>query len=255
MNELYLHCGAAHIERDALANLPIPQSRGNRHQPIHHFEFVEEMERALDEQGYELTESAYGVTHNGNRFFGVATVEHPALRAFDGGSFTVGFRGAHDMSFTRSLAAGGRIFVCDSLAFNGNVVLHTRQTTHISDRIVVMLDDMVGKLFDLYSRQLKQYDAYRLQHVSDTVANSAILEMGRQDVVNFSELGKVVAEWDNPTHEEHAEDGNSVWRLFNAATETMKLRNAAHPRLPQLPEKTMKLHRICDELAELPFAA
>jgi hypothetical protein len=231
----------------------VPQ--GPRHCPIAHSEFVDEVEGELVAQGYELRDTAFGVTKGGDRFFGLANVVHQDLRGFDGGEFVIGFRGSHDQSLPRGLAGGSRVFVCDNLAFSGELVLHTKQTTNIHQRLPILLQDMVHQLGTTLQHQVKQFDAYRTTRISQSEANDAILELGRRNVVNWSELGKVVDEWDNPSHDEHAEDGDTVWRLFNAATETLKIRNPAHPRVPLLVPKTTTLHRICDQLSELPLAA
>ena len=133
--------------------------------------------------------------------------------------------------------------------------MSTKHTTFIHERLPVLIEDMISRLGIRFDKLREQVDQYRLAQVSKSAADAAIVEMGRRNVINWSELGKVVAEWDEPTHEEHAEDGNNVWRLFNAATEVMKPRNPDHPRLPHLAPKTIELHSICDQLAELPLAA
>lgn len=252
---LMLHCGAHAIDRTALYALPNPVPMGPRHCPVHHADFIEEVEGTLESHGFQVKDSAFGVTHDGNRLFGLSTVEHKQLQCFGGGEFVVGFRGSHDQTLPRGLAAGSRVFVCDNLAFSGEVVMTTKQTTRIHQRLPVLLDDMVKRLGITFEHQVVQIDAYRTNRITDAAADAAILEMGRQGVINWGELGKVVNEWDEPSHDEHAEDGPTIWRLFNAATETLKPRNPDHPRLPLLAPKTAKLHRICDTLAGLPLAA
>ena len=252
---LVLHCGAQHVTREQIQALPQPQALGPKHAPIHHADFIREVEGELVEAGYNLTEQAFGMTPDGNRLFGTMAVEHPLYQGFEGGQFIVGLRGSNDNTFARELSAGTRVFVCDNLAFSGLVQMRTKQTTFIRGRLPRLIEDMIADLEVHFSRTVKQVDQYRLTQIPTSAADAAILEMGRQNIVNWSELGKVVKEWDEPSHEEHAEDGRSVWRLFNAATETMKLRNPEHPRLATLAPKTVKLHRICDELADLPVAA
>ena len=51
-----------------------------------------------------------------------------------------------------------------------------------------------------------------------------ITQMGRdhQGAFTAAQLGRAIQQWDEPSHPEHAEDGHTVWRLFNAATEALK---------------------------------
>ena len=164
-------------------------------------------------------------------------------------------RGSHDKSLPRGLAGGSRVFVCDNLSMSGELLLKTKQTTNVHQRLPVLIQDMVLQLGATLQHQVKQFETYRRTQINDGRANDAMIELGRRKVVNWSEMGKVVDEWDFPSHDEHAEDGDSVWRLFNAVTETLKIRNPAHPRLPALAPKTAILHRICDQLSGLPVAA
>lgn len=249
MSNLILHCGAQHIDRTALYGLPDPESQGRWHQPIHHADFLDQVEGALTRHGYQINAEALGLTPDGNRLFGVMEVQHQALQVFNGTSYTLGLRGSHDRSLSRGLATGSRVFVCDNLAFNGEQVMNTKQTTHVFDRLPRLIDDMIQRLREAFALQFQQLDSYAGTRISSTQADAAILELGRQGIVNWGELGKVTAEWDTPTHPEFAEDGPTVWRLFNAATEALKPRNPEHPRLPKLAPKTVKLHTICDQLA------
>ena len=174
------------------------------------------------------------MTHDGNRLFGAMQVVHERLPAFEEGHFLVGFRGSHDQSFSRGICAGDRILVCDNLLFSGEFGFNTVHTLNLKDRLQVLLDGLMGDLMERFLSRYESMKNYRRTRISDETASHAIIEMARRDIVNWSELGKVTEEWYSPSHEEHAEDGNTVWRLQNAATEAMRIRNAGHPRMPAM---------------------
>ena len=247
-NQLILHCGAQAATRSEINAMPSPVPQGPRHNPVHHGEFLERVEQTLDRYGFERGEAAYGLNHEGAQLFGVMEVVPPRIPAMEGASFTLGFRASHNQTLPAALASGSRVFVCDNLAFSGEQVLRTKQTTFFPQRLPHLLEQMVGELRISYSRQVVQLDSYRQTRINRMQADSAIVSLGRLNVVNWSELGKVVAEYERPSHEEHAEGGQTVWRLFNAVTETMKLRNEHHPRLAANLSKGAKLHRVCDRL-------
>jgi len=54
----------------------------------------------------------------------------------------------------------------------------------------------------------------------------------------------------SPSHDEHAEAGNSVWRMEQAATEALKGSNVI-----ALPERHSALVEILDDAAEFKIAA
>jgi hypothetical protein len=231
--------------------LPTPAPLGPIHKPVHHGAYVEMVENTLDQCGFEIKDQAFGVTNDGARFFGLMQIHHESLRdpKGTGVGHVIGLRGSHDQSIPRALAAGSSVFVCDNLAFSGELVVSTKHTTYIMDRLPDLIAETVKKLKVVYEHQDDQFDKYRLKQISENEADAAMMEMGRTNVIPWKDMGRMVKEWDEPTHMEHAEDGGSVWRLFNAATEVLKIRNPQHPRLPLLAERTVKLHGICDELA------
>ena len=257
---LILHCGANNVPRHELYAQPAPEKRGPRHQPMHHADFIEQPDKAAGPTAaYAIQEEAFGLSHNGNRLFGLYQVEHENLPAvLDGtGGFTVGFRGSHDMSFPRGICGGTRVFVCDNLGFSGELLVKSKQTLNLEHRLPVLMEHWVRELAERFGYMGKMVDAYRSTKITDETAAHAIIEMARRNIVNWGELGKVTEEWYSPAHEEHAEGGKNVYRLWNAATENLKPRNPEHPRLPNLmgsvdndrEGKGPRLQQLMDEVA------
>lgn len=73
--------------------------------------------------------------------------------------------------------------------------------------------------------------------------------MVRRDILNPSQLGKAIAEWDTPSHAEHAEQGFSIWRLQQAVTEAIKPSNPDRNAIPATWNRTIKLTGFLDEVA------
>jgi hypothetical protein len=254
MQGLMLHCGAQAATREEIERLPEPTIMGPQHKPIHHAEFLDLIERKLTAAGFDIKEQAYGITDSG-RMFGLQTLTTDRVRETPGTSFLFGLRAAYDQSFAASIAAGSRVFVCDNLSISGNFVMKTKQTTYYKDRLPRLVEDSINKLALTFRSQSERFDAYKRRELSPQTADAAILELARTGVTSWSNLGRVVAEWDEPSHEEHAEDGRSVWRFFNATTESLKIRNPEHPTVWSLPERSTRLHALCDRLCDLPLAA
>jgi hypothetical protein len=57
-------------------------------------------------------------------------------------------------------------------------------------------------------------------------------------------------EWDEPSHEEHAEDGYSMWRLYNAITEAIKPINRDRNAVPATWDRTMQIDPLFEEFKE-----
>jgi len=244
MQGLILHCGARHISREELYAYPTPEPQGPWHQPIHHADFIEQVEGQLLGYDYHITDEAFGISADGAKFFGVMQLrEHGG----EGHGFIVGLRGSHDRSMSRGISMGSRTFVCDNLAFSGDVVFQTRHTTNIDERLPVLIHAAVERIAPMAEYQNDCFECYKDKYLKPIEADAAITEIIRRGIINPSEVGKLINHWDEPPHEEFEEP--NVYRLFNAATEVLKPRNPDHPRLPYLAPKTQALHQVCNELA------
>jgi hypothetical protein len=247
-----LHCGAAAISRNDLAAMPLPEARGPRHVIRPYIDDVELVEHALADYGLAVNDEAFGITHDGGRFFGVLECS-PIEGEYLGKDYglLVGLRGSYDQSIARGLAVGSRVFVCDNLAFSGEVSILTRQTTRIGDRLPSMLRDAVARIPAMAEHQQVRFEAYRNTALTPRQGDAMVIELLRQGVVNTSQIGRVIAEWDEPSHPEHAEQGHSIWRMHNAVTEAIKPANRDRLAIPATWERTTKMTRFFDEVVGL----
>ena len=257
MNGLMLHCGAESIERGELANvLPLPEHFGGaRHNPVPYGEYVDQVADSIRSQGYAINDEKYGVDQDGGKFFGLMEIAPAIEGEFLGKDdkefgLMVGLRGSYNQSLARGLAIGSRVFVCDNLAFSGEVSFKTRQTTNINARLPGMIHNAVDQLLDLSVLQEKRFDAYKDREFKPRWGDAAMIECVRRGIVNPSQVGKVIEQWDTPIHDEHAAHGYSAWRFHNAVTEAIKP-TAGRPAVLQNQERTIKLTSFLDEVSGL----
>lgn len=253
MSNLMLHCGAEAIDRAGLAEVLPAGAMGARHNPVPYIDYVEQVTDNLKFAGYKVNDELFGVDQKGGKFFGLMEIT-PAIEGeyLPAGEYglTVGLRGSYNQTLARGLAIGSRVFVCDNLAFSGEVTFKTRQTTNINDRLPGMIETAVGQLIDLSVLQDRRFDAYKNTEFKARWGDAAITECVRRGVINPSQVGKVIAEWDAPSHAEHAEQGYSVWRYHNAVTEAIKPVNGRAAVLSNQ-ERTIKLTSFLDEVSGL----
>jgi hypothetical protein len=247
---LILHCGANYMDRAEINMLPTPLPQGPQHHPVAHGDFIDMVESACEDAGLFITEEAFGATADGNRFFGVVSLQGKGLAYAEDYTTCLGLRGSHDMSLGRGLAGGARVSVCDNLSLFGEWSLSTKHTTNIMDRLPAMIHNIVGHMGDASERQAAQFESYKECMLTSRQADAAMLDLLRRRVVNSQQLPRLIHEWDEPSHEEFEESGPSVWRLFNGVTEVLKPRTPeSNSTLPTLGPKTIALHAKCDELA------
>jgi len=257
---LLLHCGAAHVTYDELADLPVPDARGSRHavRP-----FVDDVDIVLDQFksiGARVEDTAYGVLSRDGlpaRFFGLIELRLPHVADDDFG-LMVGLRGSYDQTLPRGLAVGSRVFVCDNLAFSGEVHIKTKQTTFIGRRLPRLIAQAVDRIPSLAAAQSAKFDAYRDTTIGQRAGDAMLVELVRRGTMAPSQLGVAIKEWDTPSHQEHADLDWSVWRLHQAVTQAIKPANPERAAVPMTWQRTQVMTRFLDEsisLNPLPMAA
>jgi hypothetical protein len=229
MEGLMLHCGAEAISRHQLNDVLPGENLGRFHNPIPYAEFADQVAEQLACNGLYIHEEGYGVLNDGSKFFGLMEVstdkpiEGEYIAKNDRGyNLTVGLRGSYDQTLPRQLAVGSRVFVCDNLCFSGQVGIKTKQTTNIRLRLPALIQNAVAQIPEMGAIQDRRFDSYKNTEIRPEQGDAALIELVRRGSLNPSHVGKAIREWDEPSHQEHTENGFSVWRLQNAVTEAIK---------------------------------
>jgi hypothetical protein len=249
MNGLMLHCGAESTDRLGVAALPVPAPMGPRHAIRPFIDDIEIVTESMADQGLTIKREAYGVTTKDGmpaRYFGLIEVASQGAE-FD---LMVGLRGSYDQTLPRGLAVGSRIFVCDNLAFSGDIVFKTKQTTFVNDRIPAMLRDAISQVPAMAEVQSAKFDRYREVELVERQGNALLVEMMARGVLNPSQMGVAHQEWVEPRHAEHAQYGWSLWRLMNAMTEALKPANPQANAVQRNWGRTLEMTKALDEVAQ-----
>lgn len=233
---LIIHAGASAVSYDDLRAVATPQGT-DTHVPVAHHEIVELVRYTLGFYGHEIMTEDHAVTPDGARYFGLLSLRSPYGDYTD----TVGLRNSHDKSFPIGIAFGSRVFVCDNLAFIGDHVIRRKHTVKAKRELPGLVTEIVQPLQLQRISQNQKLLSYQASPISDALADHAIMDMYRQDIIGVQAIGHVHEQWQRPTHDW----GNkTVWRLFNAATYALAGKAAERPML------TQQLHQVLDAVAE-----
>ena len=238
---LMLHCGANAVERNDVFNADTPQGTAT-HCPIPHSRLLTEVTDTLRYHDYHIVSEAHGMTNDGNRYFGMLQL---ATNASDH-AIVVGIRNSHDKTFPAAIAAGSGVFVCDNLAFSGEIKIARRHTRYILRDLPRVTHRAVSRLYNCWVNQARQMEAYKAHALTDDRARALMVEAVKRNVFGCTALPKVLAEWEAPSHDEFSE--STAWRWFNSVTEIGKQWSA-----DQLYRRTQLLHGLLN--AEVGIAA
>ncbi|BDS05401.1 hypothetical protein NT6N_04410 [Oceaniferula spumae] len=215
---MLLHCGAQVVDRQDLFEVATPHGTDTWY-PLPHRSLVTEVEHQLQAAGFQLRGETHALTHDGSRYFGVIQVNLPTRSARDFG-WVVGLRNSHDKSLPAGLVAGTQVFVCDNLAFNGEVKLSRKHTRFAMRDLKQLTARAVGKLGDKFADFDRRISAYKKMYLPDRSAHDLIVRSVDCRAITASQVPAVLEEWRKPSHEEFLP--RNAWSLFNAFTEVYK---------------------------------
>lgn len=257
---MVLHRGGQSVTIDTVRAVTTPGAT-ETWTPIAHDWLIDETLKQLETREMPVISQKHALAANGRRYFGVFELER-GNEHNKGYSVTLGLRNAHDKSMTAGFTTGSRVFVCDNMAFSGDIVINRRHTKNIYSDVRRLIEDAVSRFQITLNTQDNRFDQYKLTKINDKDANNLIVQGLRRGAITALRVPQVVKEWYEPSKIEHRDDGNSIWRLFNAFTQTLKAEDGGS--IAQLPARTTRLTAMLDEAVqftpggiqqELPLAA
>ena len=153
--------------------------------------------------------------------------------------YVVGLRNSHVQKYPAGLVVGSWVFVCDNLAFSGEVSVTRKHTTNIRRDLQGLVSKAVGFLSERWLDQETRINAYRDYNVTNVRAHDLIIKALDARVITTQQVVKVLQEWREPQHEEF--QARNAWSFFNSFTEVLK---GTNPFI--LAPRTQTLHGLLD---------
>lgn len=234
---LMVHAGAMRVDRGQIESAATPKPTETWF-PIPHHRFLEGIQLAVENSGLHVVEEAHALSEDKNRYFGLlqlANGKNP-----EDYSLILGLRNSHDKKFPAGLVVGSGVFVCDNLAFSGEIKIARKHTRYINDDLPRLIDGAIGRLGDMRKTQDERIASYKSKEMTDLQAHDFLIQSLDAQVMPVTRIPDVLKEWRTPRHAEFAEQKNA-WRMFNAYTEVMKDSNVF-----LRPKTTQALHGLMD---------
>src|SRR5437870_12734486 len=115
------------------------------------------------------------------------------------------------------MCSGHTTFVCDNLAFSGEVTMHRKHTVHVFRDLPDLIYRMLSRVSSMRERIDGEIAAMKARELLPVQAHHLMVEAMRSDVLPASRLPKVLESWEEPRHEQFAP--RTAWSLFNAFAE------------------------------------
>jgi hypothetical protein len=232
---LMLHCGSSLVNRAVLESAPTPEPT-ETWQPIPHYQLLTTVESALHQAGLRVVEQAHGLTHDNQRYFGLLQVANGEVS--DEYGWVLGLRNSSDKKFPAGVCIGSQVFVCDNLAFSGEIQVARKHTRFVLRDLPYMVWNAVNRLRNVWKAHDERIDAYKHFALTDPMAHDLTIRALDAGVICGEKIPGILHEWREPQHE--AFKPRTLWSYFNSVTEIVK------GNLPMLPRRTEGLYKVCD---------
>jgi hypothetical protein len=248
---LVTHSGAKRVSLAEVLAVAVPAAT-RTWSPVGHGEVINTVSEQLPEFGLSVVNWEHALRRDGGQYFGVISVEGTdGMYEIPGVQLQIGVRNSINKSLAAGLVAGNKVFVCDNLAFSGEVALSRKHTSGIRHDLVDKTRAAFGKLLDLFGRQKKEIESFQATALPDGDRDRLITMALRSGVLPPSRFDKLEKQWKSTDPDScGGVTDSTVWRWFNACTQVIK---DSHPDV--IAVRTGKLFDICRAYCRAPFYA
>lgn len=226
------------VNRPALEGVVLPPATES-YQPIGHNVLLDMVEDSMGDIGFRFGAQHHGLSHDGARYFGIVELVNGSNH--DEFVMLAGIRNSLDKRFGAGVAFGNQVLVCANLCFFGERKVGRKHTPNILRDLPELVAEAVSGTRALQQMQVDRFALYQETALPQREADHFIMNLLRHRVIAASGIGKVLREWDEPSHDF---GGRTVWRMHNAVTEVLKDTN-----IQEMPTRTIALQRLTDEVA------
>ena len=185
---LVAHSGATYIDREGLKALETPPGT-DTWTPIPHYDLVTALEGQLKARGISIVKEQFAV--QSAKLFGVIDTDYQVTE--EGGA-AIGVRTSNDRSLALQLAIGYRIFICDNMAFHGDLIALKRKHTANLD-LHTEFATGIGRYVNGYKQLQDNIDWWKERTVSKERSKQLIYDIFSQRIIPVRLFHPTVRDW------------------------------------------------------------
>jgi hypothetical protein len=211
------HAQSHLVTREELMAIPPPLGTPTW-RPIAHGDLIVAIERQLMARGISILEQKFAIQREGARLFAVLDLSLETTEEF---CAAMGIRTSNDRSMALEVAVGIRVFVCDNLAFSGDLIALRRKHTARFD-----LDADIARAMGRYEAHLLAFQrsiaGIRETPLADPHANAMICEAFRREILPVRFFKQVTNAYFDPAPHMTDVQPRTLWGLHNAFSRAIR---------------------------------
>jgi hypothetical protein len=195
-----------------------PEILGNRHCPVNHNRILTEFRNRLACRQIYITIEKGMLSPDRRRFIYVADVATGMAADY---TYTIGFINYNDKSRAFTGLYGEKVFVCSNQTFHGAAVeTKKRHVSSILDVLADKIEIIAGSFYRFVECRQNEIVQLKSTAFDDNRVGRVILNAIRSQTLGTANIGRIVEEWDSPSHDDFKE--RNAWSFQNAVTEVLK---------------------------------
>jgi len=213
--QLVSHVDTDIVSRAELRALPMLEPT-RTFKPIPHIELVDMLELVLRENQIRIEEERFALRRDGSVLFGVLLLAYGETAD---GRAALGLRTANNKTMSIQLCAGLSVFVCDNLAFRGDMIaLKRKHTSGLNLRIE--LAGAILRFQEHFGRLAGEVEHLKARALPDVEAKAMIHDAFASGLMPVRFLPEVSQGYFAPELPEF--EPRNAWSLHNAFTGAAK---------------------------------
>jgi len=227
---------------ETLLQIKIPK-KTTTYTPIPYKLIIDSIKEELAWRKFELIETDYRTSNNGNRVVGLYKFLPEAeliLREKDRLIRTIAFRSSHDKTMSFGIFSGANVFVCANGVYSSEVSYTKRHMSNVDEMVKEKIHEQLN-LMEIFFLELQTFRSSLKEVILSKKASSQILGLliFEEEILTSTQINIIK---DHRRFSEYFSD-NSAWSLYNNVTEALKRTN---PILYH--QHHMKLHKVFQEI-------
>ena len=214
---LLIHTGGSVVTKEELALVPVPEATES-YVPVPHDQLADTLLTIGQDilKSLNLKREQYALARNGKQMFGVLVFKN----GHDELGLSIGFRNSYDKTMAIGIAIGADVFVCDNLAFTGEITVLRKHTTNVWSSLEDVAISTLYRSQKNFHRIVEDAETLKAIALNDQEAFKMIGLLYGHNVLTPRHLPAVKKEWLKPSHEDFKP--RNVWSFYNACTEALK---------------------------------
>ena len=202
---------------DLSTEVPVRTNVSERWKGVAHRELADGILASLESQGIGVTSEVWYVDRGGNLMvggLGLSLPKRAGLAKLKGMEYAMGILHSNDGRKAIRIAAGARVMICSNGVLTGSFLVQKKHTKHLE--LQANLDNGVERLVGELGATQTFIDDLKNLKLGPARVDEIAMEVGRQHLLPWSAVGKVDAEYRNPSFDEFKEFNGTGWGWYNA---------------------------------------